>query len=185
MPGFGVNTAIIQDQKILLTKRVDFEVWCLPGGGVEEGESLAEAARRETIEEVGLEVRLTRLVGLYSRNGWLNGGLHVAVFAAEITGGDLCLQASEVLEAHFFAASELPSEMLLSHRRRCLDALNGVQGAVWFSDSEWAYPPQTTRQDLYDLCQQSGLSKSEYYLRYVGKPGPRGDVLEVEGLLKR
>ncbi len=42
MPDFGVGIAIIQESKILLTLREDFEVWCLPGGAVETGESLAQ-----------------------------------------------------------------------------------------------------------------------------------------------
>ena len=41
----GVNIAIFQDRKILLTKREDFEVWCLPGGAVDEGETIAQAAK--------------------------------------------------------------------------------------------------------------------------------------------
>ena len=69
MPGIAANVAVIQDGKILLTKREDFEVWCLPSGGVEDGESLAEAAIRETKEETGVDVELTRLVGVYSRLG--------------------------------------------------------------------------------------------------------------------
>lgn len=40
MPVLAVFVAIIEDEKILLTKREDFEVWCLPGGDVEEGESV-------------------------------------------------------------------------------------------------------------------------------------------------
>ena len=42
MPILGVNIAIIQDGKVLLTKRRDFEVWCLPGGEVDAGETLAQ-----------------------------------------------------------------------------------------------------------------------------------------------
>ena len=49
MPGM----AVIEDGKILLTTREDFEVWCPPGGRVEEGESLAEGAQIKEIVEVG------------------------------------------------------------------------------------------------------------------------------------
>jgi 8-oxo-dGTP pyrophosphatase MutT (NUDIX family) len=55
MSNLGVNVAVIQDGKILLTQREDFETWILPSGGVEEGESLAQAAIRETKEEAGLD----------------------------------------------------------------------------------------------------------------------------------
>jgi hypothetical protein len=61
-PAVGATVAILRDGKLLLTRREDFEVWCLPGGCVDEDESLADAARREAEEETGLKVRLTRLV---------------------------------------------------------------------------------------------------------------------------
>ncbi|HXF60662.1 MAG TPA: NUDIX domain-containing protein [Caldilineaceae bacterium] len=79
-PYLGVNVAIFQDNHILLTKREDFEVWCLPGGAVDPHESLAEAAMREALEETGLTVHLTRLVGVYSQPEWLTGN-HIALFA--------------------------------------------------------------------------------------------------------
>ena len=41
MPTLGVAVAILNDNRILLIKREDFEVWALPGGGVDAGESLA------------------------------------------------------------------------------------------------------------------------------------------------
>jgi ADP-ribose pyrophosphatase YjhB (NUDIX family) len=179
MPGLGVNTAIVRNNRILLTLRPDWEVWCLPGGGVEANESLAQAAIRETREELGFDVQLTRLVGLYSRNGWIDQGLHVAVFAAEITGGELVLQQGEVLEARWFAADEVPEAMLLGHQQRALDALAGVSGAAWYHDSEWPFAPGLTRGELYGLCERSGLPRAEFYRQFVGKPGPGGSQREV------
>lgn len=43
----GVNVAVIHNGQLLLTKREDFEVWCMPGGHVDAGESVAQAALRE------------------------------------------------------------------------------------------------------------------------------------------
>ena len=51
----------MEDGRILLAKREDFEVWCIPGGMVEDGESVARAAVREIAEETGLTVELTVL----------------------------------------------------------------------------------------------------------------------------
>ena len=86
MPTLGVAVAILDNNCILLIKREDFEVWALPGGGVEAGESLARAAVREAREETGLEVSLTRRVGVYSRPDWEHGE-PVVLFAATPLGG--------------------------------------------------------------------------------------------------
>jgi ADP-ribose pyrophosphatase YjhB (NUDIX family) len=181
MPILGVNVAIIQDRKVLLTKRRDFEIWCLPGGEVDAGETLAEAAIREAREEVGLVVQLEWLVGIHSRPQWLSVGSHVVVFAAKIIGGELVIQPQEVLEARFFTIEELPKEMLLGHRQQILDALHGVRGAVWVHESEWDFKPGLTREELYQLRDQSGVSPGEFYLSQIGKVLPGGDQLEVEG----
>ena len=61
MSSIAVNVAVIHGNKVLLTQRDDFESWILPGGGVEDGESIAQAAIRETKEETGLDVELIRL----------------------------------------------------------------------------------------------------------------------------
>lgn len=177
----GVNIAIIQDGKVLLTKRRDFEVWCLPGGEVDDGESLAQAATREAREEVGLEVQLERLVGIHSRPQFLSRGSHVVVFSAKIACGVVKIQPQEVVEARFFAADELPQEMLLGHHQQIMDTLQGVQGAVWTHNSEWGFEPGTTRDQLYRLRDHSGLSPAQFYLQRVGKPIPDGDRLEVDG----
>jgi ADP-ribose pyrophosphatase YjhB (NUDIX family) len=166
---------------VLLTQRRDFEVWCLPGGEVEAGESLAQAAIREAQEEVGLSVQLERLVGIHSRPQFLGVGSHVAVFAVSITRGTLLIQPEEVLEARFFSAGELPNEMLLGHREQVLDALAGVCGAVWTHDSEWPFPPGLTRTELYQLRDASGMQPAEFYLQKVAKARPAGQRLEVKG----
>lgn len=181
MPILGVNIAILQEEKILLTKRQDFEVWCLPGGEVNDGETLAQAAMREAYEEVGLIVKLERLVGIHSRPQFLSRGSHVVVFAARAIGGVLTIQPEEVLEARFFTQQELPDQMLLGHNQQVLDALRGVNGAVWVHNSSWNFKPGLTRQDLYRLRDQSGLSPAEFYLQYIARAIPGGHLLEVEG----
>ena len=181
MPIIGVNVAIIQDGKVLLTKRRDFEVWCLPGGEVDNGETLVEAAKREAREEVGLEVQLERLVGIYSRPQWLSVGSHVVVFLAKVVGGVLTIQTKEVMEAQFFTMDELPDELVVGHLQQIRDAVNGVCGAVWTHVSEWDFKPGLTRQELYQLRDQSGLSPAKFYQQHIGKEVSEGDRLEVKG----
>jgi len=175
----GVNIAIIQDERILLTLREDFEVWCLPGGGVDPGESFGQAALREAREELGLEVRLTCLVGLYSRPGWRAAGAYAALFAAEIAGGSLRLQVEEVLEARWFARSELPDTWLQGHRQRALDALDALHGVVRAQTLPWPFPPDIPRADLYAMRDRSGLPRREFYLRAVSAMPKEASRLEV------
>ena len=122
MPGVAVIVAVIDDGKVLLTKREDFEVWCLPGGGVEENETLAEGEIREAKEETGLDVELTRLVGVYSRLGGGMHDVHAVLYAAKPIGGELRTQPHETIEVAYFPFDQLPSELLFGHKRRIHDA---------------------------------------------------------------
>jgi ADP-ribose pyrophosphatase YjhB (NUDIX family) len=89
MAKLGVMVAVLDGGRVLLTRRHDFPVWCLPGGAIDPGESAAAAAVREVREETGLEVELTRLVGIYSRPRWSPEGNHEALYAARVAGGVL------------------------------------------------------------------------------------------------
>ncbi len=64
----GASSIIFDEsrEKVLLTKRTDNGRWCLPGGGMDPGESVEEACVREAYEETGLHVKVTRLVGVYT-----------------------------------------------------------------------------------------------------------------------
>ncbi|NDJ79378.1 MAG: 5'/3'-nucleotidase SurE [Chloroflexi bacterium] len=160
----GVNVVIMRDGKVLLTKREDFHVWCLPGGHVDPGESLAEAACREVREETGYATRLTRLVGTYSRPRW-KSGYHIVSFAGEITGGTPDPDPHEVVEMGFFDPDDLPP-LVLGHRQRILDAVQGAAGLVVTENI--SYPPDMpyTYQDLYAVRDQSGLARDEFYRRF-------------------
>ena len=121
-------SAVIFDEtgeKVLLTRRADNGLWCVPGGGMESGESAAEACEREVWEETGLSVRVTRLVGVYSNPDQLvvypdGNRAHFVVmgFEAEIVGGEPGL-SNEVTEVGFFSLKAIESmSMHGQHRQR-------------------------------------------------------------------
>jgi ADP-ribose pyrophosphatase YjhB (NUDIX family) len=63
----SVNVVVVNDQgEILLIRRSDNDNWALPGGAIDLGESVTQAAIRETKEESGIDCEVTGLIGIYS-----------------------------------------------------------------------------------------------------------------------
>ena len=130
----SVDVAVFNARgEILMQKRADNGFWSLPGGGVEIGESVREAAVRETIEETGLRVAMKRLVGVYSGPdvypfmSYPGGALvHyvMIVFECDVVGGELRI-SDESTDIGYFPGDALPEDTLLSHRVCVADALAG------------------------------------------------------------
>jgi ADP-ribose pyrophosphatase YjhB (NUDIX family) len=179
MTTLGVNIAIVQNGKILLTKREDFEVWCLPGGAVDEGESVAQAAIREAREETGLQVELTRLIGLYSHPNESALIGHIVSFAAHPVGGEYKADPNEVVDMRYFAPDEIPADLLVMHIRRIKDAFSCVGGVVWSQEVDFPFGPDTTRQEIYRQRDESGLSRRDYYFATLGKDTVPYEILEL------
>ena len=63
----SVNVVVVNDDgEILLIRRSDNGNWAVPGGGIDLGESVTQAAVRETREETGIDCEVTGIVGIYS-----------------------------------------------------------------------------------------------------------------------
>lgn len=134
--GLAIKTgcaAIVWDSqrtKILLTRRSDNGRWCLPGGGLESGESASEAVEREVFEETGLRVRAERLIGVYTSPDivieYADGNRFQLVamsFEAEIIGGEPAL-SEETTEIGFFTPQEIEAmDLVEHHRQRIADAI--------------------------------------------------------------
>ena len=161
MPSLGVETAIFIDRRVLLTLRRDFRVWALPGGGVDPGESLVQAAMRETREETGLIVSIARLVGFYSRPDWCNGGDTDAVYVAQPTSGQFIGQSDEVAAIGLFDPNDLPHPMVGWHRERIRDAISGAVGLTRTQHTPWPFDPSWSFADVRRKFQAGELDEED------------------------
>ena len=127
----GCSAAIFDEQgRILLTKRTDNGQWCMPGGGMDSGESAAEACEREVWEETGLKVRVKRLVGVYSHSDQLvvyadgtKAQIVALHFEVEVVDGELGL-SNETTDFGYFTMDEIESlDMFGRHKLRIMDTL--------------------------------------------------------------
>jgi ADP-ribose pyrophosphatase YjhB (NUDIX family) len=111
-PKVAVGTIITDanDRLVLVRRAIEpgYGKWVFPGGYVDRGEPVLEAALREAREEAGLEIRIDRLLNVYSYPG--NSPV-IIVYTATMTGG--CLGCDdEGLEARFVAPADIPWDEL-------------------------------------------------------------------------
>jgi ADP-ribose pyrophosphatase YjhB (NUDIX family) len=111
-PKVAVGTIITRpDGHVVLVRRAiepGYGKWVFPGGYVDRGEEVMLAAIREAREEAGLDVRIDRLVGIYSYAGRTP---IIIVYAATLLGGELAVD-EEGLEARWFEPHAIPWEEL-------------------------------------------------------------------------
>jgi ADP-ribose pyrophosphatase YjhB (NUDIX family) len=126
-PKTAVGTIIKRDDRLVLVRRAiepGYGKWVFPGGYVDRGEPLTDAAIREAREECGLVVRLDGLVNIYSYAG---RAPVIIVYAATAIGGVLA-HDDECLETAEFDKSSLPWDHLAfeSTREGLRDYLAGL-----------------------------------------------------------
>lgn len=105
--GVVVGCVVEKDGKYLLVQEKQKKVyglWNLPAGHVDKGESLEDAAIRETKEESGYDVKIIKEVGVYHPT-YNRPVFHV--YQAVIVGGDLVIQEDEILDAQWFTSEEI------------------------------------------------------------------------------
>ena len=89
----GVRVIVLDDENRMLMVKQHHEgkdIWMVPGGGIEEGESSSQAAAREVKEETGLDVQVSRLVW-HVEEVSDRGQRFVDFFLADVVGGKLGL----------------------------------------------------------------------------------------------
>jgi ADP-ribose pyrophosphatase YjhB (NUDIX family) len=124
------GAAFDQDGRVMLVRHGYVDGWHLPGGGVEPGETLIDALKREMLEEGN--VRLTGepvLHGLFFNNG-VSRRDHVALFVIRAFGWDgPPVPSMEIREAGFFAPGRLPEGTTAATRRRLEEIATGTKPA--------------------------------------------------------
>lgn len=130
----GVRVMVLDaDSRILLVRHSYLPGWYLPGGGVDAGETLPEAAVRELREETGLDACGVQLVGLY-HNVRTSNRDHVALYRVDAFEGAVAdfKPNAEIREIGFFAVDQLPEDTTGATRRRIAEVLsNAAITAHW------------------------------------------------------
>jgi ADP-ribose pyrophosphatase YjhB (NUDIX family) len=135
----GVGVVVMDlEGRILLERRSDNGMWGLPGGAIEPGETIKQAAIREMEEETGLQIRISGLLGVYSDpsqrivtypdNGDVAHLVDIAL-TAEIISGELRL-SRESLELKFFSPDALPQNVVPPALQPLKDFLAGRRGNI-------------------------------------------------------
>jgi 8-oxo-dGTP diphosphatase len=123
-PKLMVDVVIPSEEGVVLIRRCSepFEGhWALPGGFVEVGETVHEAAVREVAEETGLAVEVSRLVGVYSEPDRDPRGHNVSVaFLASVLGGQM-KAASDAAEVEVLGPNTV--DLAFDHSRIIAEAM--------------------------------------------------------------
>jgi len=123
-PKIAATCVVARQGSVLMIQRnnqVGYGLWSMPGGYVDRGEVVEEAAEREVKEETGLMVEVQRLVGLFSEPG---NPVVVVAYTAQETGG-LLAPGPEAQDVGFFRLDKLP-ELAFPRDRLILDKWQGM-----------------------------------------------------------
>jgi 8-oxo-dGTP diphosphatase len=147
-------TVLNDSGEVLVCHRRDLDLWELPGGGVEDGETPWDAVVREVVEETGLRVAVERLAGVYWQR---RRGVLVMQFQCRPVSGRLG-PSNEADEVRFVPVDKLPERMtpvVMERLRHSLAAQQEVRLVIQDGPSatEWlrtwrgpSHAPETARR---------------------------------------
>jgi 8-oxo-dGTP diphosphatase len=115
----SVHAVITDEHERVLQLRATYGNldWGLPGGALEPGETIHDALERECMEELGCEIVVGSLTGVYSHTALES---HAFIFRCELTDGGPIVLSAEHSEFRYFPADELGPVQ----RQRVLDCLS-------------------------------------------------------------
>lgn len=126
----SVAARIGSPNKILLVRKRDQDIWSVPAGAVEPEENAEYALKREILEELNMEVAITKLLGIYTDPKYdltyPNGDkVHpfIIFFECEVVGiKDTFRENEEILEMKYFSQDEMPDNMPVCCKDKFNDA---------------------------------------------------------------
>ena len=130
-PLLTVDAIIIYQGKLVLIKRNNQpyqDMFALPGGFVEVGETVEAGAVRESKEETGLDVSLLKLLGVYSDPSRDPRGHTVSVCFLAMGSGNL-KAGSDAKETGLFGIDEIP-ELAFDHNKIIEDSRSDINGIL-------------------------------------------------------
>jgi 8-oxo-dGTP diphosphatase len=129
-PRVGAAAVVFDDEgRLLLANRADGRGWCLPGGYCDAHEPPQETIVREVREEVGLEVDVEGLLGIYSVTQRSGEKIVAITFSCRVIGGEAGT-SDETIDVGWFSEEALPSPLFGAHPIRIADAFAVRRGAA-------------------------------------------------------
>lgn len=122
---FGI--ILDENQKVLLCHRRDYDLWNLPGGGLEQGESPWDGVKREVKEETGLDVGVQRLAGVYYKP---SQNEIVFSFVCVVAGGKI-KTTDEANKIEYFEFKRIPKNIPPKQVERIKDAFKSVSKVMF------------------------------------------------------
>ena len=135
--GFGACIILLKDNKILLGKRHDDPekadsllqgqgTWTLPGGKVDFGEELEEAARREAFEETGIKANSLKLVSLTNDIKDKAHFITIGFLCDDFEGDPKIMEPAEITKWAWFDLDEIPQPMFFPSEKAIKNFKEGV-----------------------------------------------------------
>jgi 8-oxo-dGTP pyrophosphatase MutT (NUDIX family) len=120
----GVRVMLIQNGQVLLVRQTYLPGWYMPGGGVNRGETLEEAVRREAREEVGADMKALELVGAYTNFQGFKSDHNILFLSKDFTFSGQ--RDREIAEVRFFPLDAIPDDLWPGHRLRLEEYRSGA-----------------------------------------------------------